>query len=191
MDKLCTLVESHKPLVVCLVETWLSEDISNWELLVLDYQILHLDHNRHGGRVIMYVNIRLSVKLLLSGPDCLELLAVSLFAPGSTIKHCVTLLCRPPSSSVSFFENLCNTLQFLNLSSYSNVLLIGDFSIDFCGIDPDCRLQSIICHSHLLFLKLSIHLHTLILIVMADTHLLILPLFLININFLNAVWLHH
>ena len=129
MDILCTFVESHKPSVVCLVETWLSEDISHWELLLPDYQVLRLDRNRHGGGVIMYVNIRLSVKLLLSGPDGLELLAVSLFAPRTTTKHCITLLYRPPSSPVSYFENLCNALQFLNPSIYSNFLLIGDFNI--------------------------------------------------------------
>ncbi len=84
MDELCTLVEDQKPSVVCVVETWLSEDISDQELSLPDYQILRLDRNRHGGGIIMYVHNRLYVNVLLSGPDSLELLAVSLCTPCST-----------------------------------------------------------------------------------------------------------
>jgi len=133
MDELRTIVESQRPSVICVVETWLSEEVSDQEISLSDYQVTRLDRNRHGGGIVIYVHNAISVGVLLSGPNELEFLAVSLCSPNSTRKHCIALLYRSPSCPVSFFDNFCNALHFLNPSRFTNFTLIGDFNIDFCN----------------------------------------------------------
>ena len=87
---------------------------------------------------MIYVCSSLSCKVLLrGGPFNLEFLAISVFVESSTIhfckKFCIFLFYRPPSSSVSIFDNLCTTLQIINPAYVSNFLLIGDFNVDFCN----------------------------------------------------------
>ena len=47
--ELHAIILSQKPDLLCVVETWLCEDIEDNELLLLGYQLYRLDHNRHGG----------------------------------------------------------------------------------------------------------------------------------------------
>ena len=103
MDELRTIVESQRPSVICVVETWLSEEVSDQEISLSEYQVTRLDRNRHGGGIVIYVHNAISVGVLLSGPNELEFLAVSLCSPNSTRKHCIALLYRSPSCPVSFF----------------------------------------------------------------------------------------
>ena len=51
IDELAALCAANKPDVVCLVETWLSADVLNSEVVILNYSLLRLDRNRHGGSV--------------------------------------------------------------------------------------------------------------------------------------------
>ena len=74
LDELKAIVEAEQPLV-CIVETWLSADISNNEIA---YQSLRADRNRQGGGVLMYVVDSLSPASLLSAPFDLALLLVSI-----------------------------------------------------------------------------------------------------------------
>ena len=77
LDELRANVASLKPHVVCVVETWLSGDISDHELSLFDYQLQRLDRNRHGGGILIYVHNSLSFKVLLQGgPHSLEFLAL-------------------------------------------------------------------------------------------------------------------
>jgi hypothetical protein len=46
----------HSPDCVCIVESWLSNDILNSELCVCGYDVVRLDRNRHGGGVLLYIN---------------------------------------------------------------------------------------------------------------------------------------
>ena len=46
----------HKPYIVCITETWLSDDISNHELHIPGYCVVRLDRSRHGGGVLMYIS---------------------------------------------------------------------------------------------------------------------------------------
>ena len=43
----------------------------------------------------------------------------------------ICLFYRPPSSSVSIFDNLCTTLQMVNPAQFSTFLLLGDFNVNF------------------------------------------------------------
>ena len=136
LDELHAVILSQKPDLLCIVETWLCEDINDSELLLPGYQLYRLDCNRHGGGIMIYVCSSLSCMVLLrGGPFNLEFLAISVFVESSTIhfckKFCICLFNRPPSSSVSIFDNLCTTLQIINPAYFSNFILIGDFNVDF------------------------------------------------------------
>ena len=99
IDELRAIAEADSPNILCVVESWLSNDISDNELAIDQYQILRLDRDRHGGGVLMYVHCSLSPKVLSAGDHSLELLIVSVSPVGSTSKFCISLFYRPPSSS--------------------------------------------------------------------------------------------
>ena len=71
-DELCALCEL--PGVVCIVETWLAEEITDAEISLPDYQLHRLDRTRHEGGVLMYIHKSYSFKVLLTGPAQLEFL---------------------------------------------------------------------------------------------------------------------
>ena len=90
LDELCTTVTLEQPHIVCVVETWLSPDITDNELQISGYQLVRLDRNRNGGGIAMYVSDLFSFRVLLqSGPYNLEFLAVILSS--SSFKFCVSL----------------------------------------------------------------------------------------------------
>ena len=102
------------------------------ELSLPDYQVHRLDCNRHGGGIVLYTHNSLSCRVLLQGgPYNLEFLALSITPISVSNKFCICLFYRPPSSSVSIFDNLCTTLQMVNPAQFSTFLLLGDFNINF------------------------------------------------------------
>ena len=134
LDELRVCALSQKPDIICIVETWLSEDVTNNEILLPDYQVHRLDRNRHGGGVLVYAHNSLSTKVLLQGgPYNLEFLALLLKSGAIGNSFCICLFYRPPSSPVSIFDNLCTTLQVVNPVQFSTFLLLGDFNVNFCN----------------------------------------------------------
>ena len=55
MDELRLVCMSEQPDVVCIVETWLDENILESEISVDNYSVVRLDRNRHGGGIVMYI----------------------------------------------------------------------------------------------------------------------------------------
>ena len=51
LDELRLECVNRQPDIVCIVETWLDDTVSDNELLLPDYQIYRYDRNRHGGGV--------------------------------------------------------------------------------------------------------------------------------------------
>ena len=135
IDYLRAEAVARNPLIICIVESWLSPDISDDEISIDGYQIIRLDRNRNGGGVLMFIHSSLICKHLSISSDGLELLSISVSSNHSSGKHCISVLYRPPSSSVSFFDNLHSALQELSPHSYSSFVLIGDFNINFCNRD--------------------------------------------------------
>ena len=131
LDELRAVTEAENPDNVCIVETWLSNEISDSELTINNYQILRLDRDRHGGGVIMYIHSSLTPKVLSAGANNLELLIISVSPQNSSSKLCVSLFYRPPSSNSGVFDNLCTALQSLNPSVYNSFVLLGDFNVNY------------------------------------------------------------
>ena len=129
--------------MICIVETWLSSDISDNELVIQGYQIFRHDRDRHGGGVMMYVLSSFAADLCNSVGD-IELLQVSICSLKYTHKYCIALFYRPPSASVNCFDCLSRNLLNLNPSSFNYFVLLGDFNINyFCTTS--------FCYAHLMY----------------------------------------
>ena len=104
-----------------------------------------MDRNRHGGGVLAYIHNSLTWDIVLKGFNGLELIAFSIKSPLNASHHCVTILYRPPSSPVSFFDTFYNALCKISPAHYISFVLVGDFNVDyFCKDHPYfCKFQSI------------------------------------------------
>ena len=129
MDELRLVCMSEQPDVVCIVETWLDENILESEISVDNYSVVRLDRNRHGGCIVMYIRDCLHCSVLNVDTQGLELAIVTVTS--NSFRICIGLLYRPPSSSVFVLDNLFSVLESLEPSYFSNFVLIGDFNIDY------------------------------------------------------------
>ena len=131
MDELRALSIVHRPHLICIVETWLNETILNTELSIDDYDIVRLDRNRQGGGVMIFVANALTYKLVISGPNDTELIVLSILN-FSLSPLTIGLFYRPPSSPVSIFDTLLNSLcMHIDVTLLSNFVLLGDFNVNY------------------------------------------------------------
>lgn len=122
IDELRALCQAEKPHCVCIVESWLSQDISNSELFIPNYTIVRHDRNRHGGGVLIYSLSALSTNTVFKGSVDLELLIVSLNVSGSSVV--VALMYRPPNVSDSVFDDLFLFCAIVSMSLCSIILYL-------------------------------------------------------------------
>ena len=107
MDELRLVCMSEQPHVVCIVETWLDENILESEITLW----------------LGWTEIDTVVAL-----SCTSCVLVT----SNSFRICIGgLLYRPPSSSVFVLDNLFSVLESLEPSYFSNFVLIGDFNIDY------------------------------------------------------------
>ncbi|KAJ8927313.1 hypothetical protein NQ314_020227 [Rhamnusium bicolor] len=132
-DEISNLILTFKPLIVCLGETRLIEDINDNEINIFGYNILRVDScNRHTGGVLMY--LRKDVKILkfdkISYLKNYWLLSVKISFNKKNFVI-VTLYHSPSSSDLDFmnmFEQWCEQ----NITDIScPVLIVGDFNINW------------------------------------------------------------
>ena len=143
----------YKPDIVCIVETWLGNDVLDSEIYIPDYEFTRLDRDRHGGGVIIYVAGHLPFKVISTGPHSLEFLAISVSLPFG--QFVVSVLYRPPSSPVSFFDNLSLVLEDLYTPLYSHFFIFGDFNVDVSVPDYLCNYLYNVANLHLSLLFLQ------------------------------------
>ena len=55
IDELRIVCKATKPDILCIVETWLDNNITDKELMPLNYKLLRRDRNRHGGDVAICI----------------------------------------------------------------------------------------------------------------------------------------
>ena len=140
-DELCASIETYKPDIVCIVETWLSKDISDNELGIPGFTLHRKDRHRHGGGVLIYTAESLIVSLLPSSmfDQSLEFLPISVTFFNQ--KFCIAVFYRPPDSPSSIFDTVFHSLELIDIAQYSNFIFVGDFNVDFYN------------HSHPLYSK--------------------------------------
>ena len=98
IDELRLICTVKKPDIVCIVESWLSCDISDAELYITDYFIARLDRNRHGGGILFFVRSCYHFNIILHNPLDLEFLFLSVYNLKSSCKTYVALFYQPPNS---------------------------------------------------------------------------------------------
>ena len=160
LDELRAIADAENPDVICITESWISNEVKNDELAIANYQILRLDRNRHGGGVLLYVHCFFSVNVLPNINPGLELLTVSIESHNPYRKFCIALFYRPPSSSKDIFNSLCNVLHSLDPIVFNNFILIGDFNVN-------CFLTDSYLYKHLMYCLSPFSFHQ---IVQSGTH---------------------
>ena len=93
-DELCALVEIHSHKLICIVETWLCDNITDSELSIPNYELIRLDRNRHGCGVLIYAHVSLVTDVIVKGPHGLEFLVITV--SNTVYKFCIGLFYHPP-----------------------------------------------------------------------------------------------
>ena len=104
LDELNVVCEATKPDIVCIVETWLDDRVSDSELSLDNYQLFRFDRNRHGGGVAIYVCNFLSCNIIVQGgPHRLEILSLSISSPLFVNKFCIIMPFLSPTIISCFY----------------------------------------------------------------------------------------
>ena len=127
LDHLRLLASAQNPHNIALTETWMDNTISNNELMVPGYQLVHRDRDRPGGGIALYVRDHLPFTIILSHAH-VELLIIELRLRSSTVL--CGLVYRPPSSDASVLSDVESALEQLPPSKLKSLVLLGDFNID-------------------------------------------------------------
>lgn len=61
LDCLNLAISLYHPHIICIVESWLCQDISDSELFISGYQLIRSDRNRHGGGILAYVDNKFTI----------------------------------------------------------------------------------------------------------------------------------
>ena len=124
-DQLNLAVDLHHPHVICIVETWLCNDILDNELFISGYQLFRFDRNRHGGGILMYVNNTFTVQFNPSPPFPLELMSLSIIVMYLFMYVCFTALQALKVLFLTFYVRTYNPLMlFISLILYVLVTLM-------------------------------------------------------------------
>ena len=126
-DELLLSVNLHAPDIICIVESWLSPEIQDSEILIPGYIPVRLDRNRHGGGVVVFVSNKFMFQHL---PDCSPLELITFTLRHANHKYCLSVLYRPPCQSVDVFSVLQQYYELIDISQYSSFVLLEDFNID-------------------------------------------------------------
>ena len=101
MDELRVLCLANNFDIVCVVESWLSPQVSNSEIFIPGFKIFRKDRNRHGGDILIFVKYNLActsilfIHIIEFVPLCVEF---------CNHKFCISTFYRPPSSDVAYFD---------------------------------------------------------------------------------------
>ena len=120
----------YSPDVICIVETWLEEDIDDTEVSIPGYHSNRLDRHRHGGGVLLYVKDIFQHTILPRPNGALELLSVVIQHNMIPTRICVSVFYRPPSSPTSVLDELCTYFETIDITQFANIVVVGDFNID-------------------------------------------------------------
>ena len=118
------IAAAHSPHLIAICETWLDKTISDDELLIPDFSLIHRDRDRHGGGIAVFIHECLSFSVRLTHPS-VELLLVDIKSKHSRLSY--GLHYRPPSADPSDLASLETTLPPLCANS---LLVMGDLNVD-------------------------------------------------------------
>ena len=134
-DEVYNLVVHSDPLLVCLTEARLTEDIEDFEVEIGGYQIVRVDSkSRHTGGVIMYVRDSVEILKVYKYQNDMNywFVVIKLLVLGKI--YMVGNMYHSPSSSDSefleFFGQWCDSLEDMT-DRGQPILIVGDFNINW------------------------------------------------------------
>ena len=78
LDDFKLLCSARSPDIICIVESWLSSEISNLEISLPNFLYFRLVRNCHGGGIVVFVKLHLSVSPLPLPLNNLEFLPLQI-----------------------------------------------------------------------------------------------------------------
>ena len=130
MDELTALVAAKNPDLICIVETWLSADITVAEIDVPGYIPCRCDRDRHGGGVMLYIRNTFQFTYLPNPLEGLEPLPSILQHSVIPARFCVSIFYRPPSSAPDALDDLYSYFNSIDSAQFINFVIVGDFNVD-------------------------------------------------------------
>ena len=106
MDELALLADVHNPDVICIVKTWLANDINDAEISISGYHSCQLDRRRHGGGVLLYIKDLYHYTVLPKPNGALEVLSIAVQYNTIPTRVCFYVL-SPPSPPAAVLDELC------------------------------------------------------------------------------------
>ena len=105
IDLLRLWVEQHKPNIITLSETWLTNKISNNEIKLTNYVLYRADRGTRCGGVVTYVSTTLASELIVPavGPSNFESIFVKIILHENKYITIVNIY-RPPSAPAESFH---------------------------------------------------------------------------------------
>ena len=143
LSKFQSLVYASDCNVFCITETWLSDQISDGEILPSNFVLYRKDRPSRGGGVLIAVQESM-YSTLISSPRDLEVVSVRLGLDNHFVICCVYV---PPDSSVLYFSSLVNHLTEI-VSSFTKCIIVGDFNlpdIDWSSLLGTSSLSNYFC----------------------------------------------
>lgn len=132
-DEIEHFINSENPLILCLTETHLTENIDDREVIIENYNLVRLDSlSRATGGVLLYIKNHL--KFVVDKTYVMQMNYWCIFIKViiESKYNCIGVLYHSPSSSdlvfLEFVENLCD--EYL-IKQKCPVILAGDFNINF------------------------------------------------------------
>ena len=157
-DDVASLVSTHRPQILALLETWLDSLVKDSELLLPGYCVFPYDRNRCGGGVAIYCIDSLSCSLLSCGtsPSGVEFLRVSV--KSGCFHPSLTLGCfyRPPASPSQSVYDTCDNIESMMLTK-KHLIACGDYNVDMSDLTkPHSRTFQNFITSHSLIQPISL-----------------------------------
>ena len=129
--------------VFCITETWLSDYISDGEILPSDFVLYRKDRPSHGGGVLIAVNDSMHSSIIPSPID-LEVVSIKLGMTDFLVICCVYV---PPACNDMYVSSLVKYLTGI-VSSFQKCVFVGDFNfpdIDWSCLIGSCTLSNNFC----------------------------------------------
>ena len=121
---------------MCITETWLTNVISDPEIIPSNYTIYRNDRNTRGGGVLIAISNSIPSKLY-NIHNTVELITIELIINPPTILCCLYI---PPNSSQDYYDDTLH--YFRSLPTNMDLIILGDLN------SPDINWLSMVGHSH-------------------------------------------
>lgn len=124
-------VDHHRPDIICVTESWLSQDIPSSLVCPSDYNAVRFDRSTKGGGVIVFIRKLLNFTLVNIPTEFSNIEIVCFDINLHNVSSRIIAYYRPPgyghdaltyaTNSVTLLKKLCST--------HSDIYLLGDFNL--------------------------------------------------------------